>query len=163
MYDPHPLIRLKRAYQDFYDGILSLPEALFTSSMNGWSPRDVVAHLIGWNRHMIAASTAILAGETPAYYADAPNDYKNINAGFVAQHASHSKVELLLQLESSMDEFDQYILALPPVELEASHGVVHYSGRPATVAGIIASLAGDYQSHTSQVIEWSRNSGVPPQ
>ena len=157
---PYPLISLTSAYHDFCSCILTLPEELLVSSMDGWSPRDVVAHLIGWNRHMIAAAGAILAGEGPSYYADAPNDYKNINAGFVARHASRSKADLLRQLESSMDEFEHYILTLPPAELEASHGVMHYSGHPATVAGIIASLAGDYQHHTHQVSEWYLNRGV---
>jgi hypothetical protein len=45
---------LRQAYKEFVDLIHSLPEALFLSSMNGWSPRDVVAHLIGWNGHMIS-------------------------------------------------------------------------------------------------------------
>jgi hypothetical protein len=122
--------------------------------MDGWSPRDVVAHLIGWNRHMIEASNAILGGEAPAYYADASNDYKHINAAFVQRHASRSKAALLDDLASSMDAFEAFVVALPPDELTASHGVLHYSGRPATVTGIVHSLAGDYQHHTRQVGEW---------
>ena len=153
----HPIIFLKCAYQDFYNCILSLPDKQFITPMNGWSPRDVVAHLVGWNLHMIAASNAILAGETPSYYADAVNDYKNINAGFVAQYASLSKSEMLSLLESSLDEFEQYVLSIPPAELQDSHGVQHYSGRPSTVAGIIASLAEDYQHHLDQVSAWLQN------
>jgi hypothetical protein len=145
------------AYKNFCECIISLPEALFLSPMNGWSPRDVVAHLIGWNRLMIEASAAILRGETPAYYADAPNDYRNINAGFVNQFSSRSKAELLDELKFSMKDFEQYINSLDQDELTASHGVVHYSGRQATVVGIINSLTGDYREHLRQINEWLQN------
>lgn len=129
--------------------------------MNGWSPRDVLAHLIDWNRQMIEASATILQGETPAYYADAPNDYRNINAGFVTRHVSRSKTELLEELRSSMEDFERYIRSLNQSELTASHGVMHYSGRPATVAGIIASLTGDYQEHLRQINAWLLNIRKP--
>lgn len=146
------------AYKNFCDCIISLPEALFLSPMSGWSPRDVVAHLIGWNRLMIEASAAILRGETPAYYADAPNDYRNINAKFVNQYASRSKAELLGELRLSKEELERYVRSLDQGELTASRGVMHYSGRPATVEGIINALAGDYQDHLRQINDWLRNS-----
>jgi len=145
---------LRSDYQAFEALILSLPDTQFLSPMNGWSPRDVVAHLVGWNDHMIDASSSILAGEPPAYYADAPNDYKIINASLVAQHSSTSKTELLRDLKSSMDRFVAFLVALPPVELTADHGVKHYSGRPATVMSIVDSVSRDYRDHTRQVSDW---------
>jgi hypothetical protein len=150
------LLPLQNAYQPFRDLILSLSESDFLSPMDDWSPRDVVAHLVGWNWQMIEASTSIMAGETPAYYADAPNDYKNINAAYVERYASRSRTELVGVLESSMQDFASFVMALPPHELDADHGVLHYRGHPATVAGIINSLKGDYEHHTRQVGEWLR-------
>lgn len=145
---------LKSAYEDFTKLILSLSDEQFLSSMNGWSPRDVAAHLVGWNGLMIDSSLSILAGRPPAYYDDAKNDYSNINAGFTAKHSSRSKQELLAELKSSMEKFEAFIHSLPAEELTADHGVVHYSGSPATVTRIINSLAGDYQGHTRQITEW---------
>lgn len=144
---------LRNAYQDFTEVILSLSNEQFLSSMNGWSPRDVVAHLIGWNKLMIEASLSLLAGKPPAYYADTPNDYSNINAGFTAKYSSQSKQELLAELKSSMEGFETFALTLPEGELTEDHGVRHYSGDPATVSRIVASLAGDYQVHTRQIRE----------
>ncbi|MBI5842132.1 MAG: ClbS/DfsB family four-helix bundle protein [Chloroflexi bacterium] len=149
---------LKKAYRDFAGIILSLSNEQFLSSMNGWSPRDIVAHLIGWNNLMIEASLSILRGKPPTYYDDTPNDYSNINSGFTARYSSHSKQELLAELKSSMEGFETFILALPDGELVAHHGVRHYSGSPATVSKIIASLAGDYQYHTQQIREWLNKS-----
>lgn len=157
MFNQETVLLLKHAYQDFTKLILSLTEELFLSPMNGWAPRDVVAHLIGWNSLMIEASSSILAGQSPSYYADAPNDYSNINAGFTAKYSSGSKQELLAELKSSLDGLEAYVLALPPEELVADHGVRHYSGKPATVSKIIESLAGDYRYHTNQIREWLNN------
>ena len=147
-------LSLKHAYQDFTNLILSLPDDQFLSPMNGWSPRDVVAHLVGWNSLMVESSLSILAGKPPSYYDDAQNDYSNINSGFTAKYSSESKQELLAELESSMEKFEAFISSLPAEELTADHGVVHYSGSPASVTRIINSLAGDYQYHTRQIMEW---------
>lgn len=114
----------------------------------------MVAHLVGWNSFMIEASESILAGKPPAYYDDAPNDYSNINAGFVMKHSSRSKQDLLAELEASMQAFEAFLLALPAGELAAEHGVCHYRGSPATVGRIVASLAGDYRHHTRQIRTW---------
>ena len=154
MINPNPLIALNRAYDQFVLCIRSLSETQFLTAMNDWSPRDVVAHLIGWNRLMIEASLSILAGQPPAYYADAPNDYSNINAAFVAKHSSYLREDLLHELESSMVEFKAYIAGLSPADLSSDHGVIHYSGRPATISAIITSLAGDYQHHARQISDW---------
>lgn len=151
-------LSLKPAYQDFTKLILSLSNEQFLSSMNGWTPRDVVAHLIGWNSLMIESSLSILAGKSPSYYDDVQNNYSNINSGFTAKHSSQSKQELLAEIQSSMEKLEAFIYRLPAKELAANHGVVHYSGSPATVTKIINSLAGDYQYHTHQIIEWLNDS-----
>jgi hypothetical protein len=145
---------LQQAYLDFTTLMWSLSGEQYLSPMDGWSPRDVVAHLVGWNRLMIESSKSILAGKPPSYYHDAKNDYSTINAGFTAQYSSRSKQELLSELRFSMEAFVAFIASLPLAELENDHGVVHYSGRPATVAKIITSLTGDYQHHTHQITEW---------
>jgi hypothetical protein len=122
--------------------------------MDGWAPRDVVAHLIGWNGLMIEASLSILAGNPPSYYDDAPNDYSHINASFIAKHSSQSKQELLAELQSSVEKLERFLDSLSIKELTANHGVMHHSGDPATITEIIESLADDYQDHARQIEEW---------
>jgi hypothetical protein len=147
---------LKDAYQDFTALILFLSDEQFLSPMakDEWAPRDVVAHLVGWNDLMIEASRSILAGRAPDYYADNPNDYHNINLGFTSKFTSRSKKELLADLRASLGRFEVFVLALAEDDLTAHHGVRHYSGDPATVTRIIASLTGDYRTHTLQIREW---------
>lgn len=147
---------LKGAYEDFRDCILSIPEDLYLSLIDRWSPRDVVAHLVGWNRNMIEACKAIVRGEAPSYYMDAPNDYKHINAAFVAKYSSQNQTELLNDLASSIEELQQYVGRLDRTELDADHGVVHHRGGPATVTRTIESLTGDYRHHRQKIVEWLR-------
>jgi len=151
----HSLHLLRSSYDEFTASVQSLTDPQFLETMDGWTPRDVVAHLIPWNRFMIQASKSILAGEAPAYFVDAPNDYANINAAFVEHHSSRAKAVLLQELASSMQEFDEFIGSLASSELSASHGVSHCSGEPATVAKIIRSLASDYEHHTRQIKGWA--------
>ena len=154
MSNQNATISLIHAYQDFTKLIDSLSDEQFLSPMNGWAPRDVVAHLIGWNSLMIESSLSILAGNPPSYYNDAPNDYRNINSSFTAKHSSRSKQELIAELQVSVEKLEKFICALPIEELTADHGVMHYSGVPATITKIIHSLAGDYHYHTRQIEEW---------
>ena len=151
--------KLTAAYQAFRDCLQSLPDSLYLASINGWSPRDTAAHLVGWNRLMIESGRDILQGRKPSYYTDSANDYKNINAAFVARYSSRDKASMLGELASSMAEFDAFVHGLETSEWTADHGVVHYSGDPATVARLMDSLAGDYRSHTHEITEWLGTKG----
>ena len=150
---------LTTSYQAFRECIQSLPDDLYLSQLNGWSPRDVVAHLVGWNRKMIESGKDILRGEKPTYYTDWANDYKNVNAAFVGKYSSRDKASLLGELAASMNEFETFLHGLEPPELTADHGVVHYGGGPATVARLMDSLAGDYRDHTREIREWLGTKG----
>jgi hypothetical protein len=145
---------LNNSFHEFTELIKSISDEQFVSPMHGWSPKGVASHLAGWNRLMIEAGLSILAGRTPDYYADAPNHYSTINAGFTTQYLSYSKAELLAELQSSMDSFEAFVLSLPGEELSANHGVHHYNGSPATVNKMIESLTSDYQDHTHELKEW---------
>lgn len=157
MSDSNTLHLLTQAYQRFTELIASLSDEQFLSPMDSWAPRNVVAHLVGWNSLMIEAALSIMAGSPPAYYEDAPNDYSNINAGFTEKFSSESKRDLLADLRSSMEKLERFLSSLPAEELAKDHGVKHHSGSPATVARIIESLASDYQYHTNQIEEWFDN------
>ena len=154
MSDQEALLPLKQAYEEFEDIIAALSDETFLSPMDKWTPRDVVAHLIGWNFHMVEAAKSILMGREPDYYKDAANDYSNMNARFTAQYSSRSRDKMLEELKSSLDGFEVFLLALPPAELVADQRVRHYSGSLATVGKLITSLTSDYVHHARQIREW---------
>jgi hypothetical protein len=149
-----PIRALEDDYGEFKATVLSIPDELFLSPIHTWAPRDVVAHLIGWNKEMIGVIETILAGETPAYYADAPNDFSTYNARFVAQYSSTVREELLTELQSSMDQLKDFIRSLPEGELDADHGVVHHRGDPATIRHTILAFKSDYEFHAEEIRGW---------
>jgi hypothetical protein len=149
-----PISSLKGDYDEFYRCIQSIPKARFLALLDGWSPRDVVAHLIGWNGYMIEACRSILRGEAPSYYAEAAINYRDMNAAFVAQYPSQVKEELLDELDASMERLVDYLKGLEEGEWTADHGVIYHRGTPASVRQTISSLARDYQQHRREIQAW---------
>ena len=154
MSDPS-LDRLNRVANLFVHEIESLSDELFLGSIDEWTPRDVAAHLAWWNRHMIAAGQSLQAGTAPSYYADAINDYRNINARAIAEFPSRDRHELLNELRATLDELARYLQGLDAQTWDADRGVQHHRGGAATIRRLIESLAGDYEHHTRQVADWS--------
>ena len=154
MWNQDVMLPFNNSFHEFTKLIATLSDKQFLSPMHGWSPKGVASHLAGWNRLMIEAGLSILAGKTPVYYDDTPNNYSNINAGFTSKYSSYSKAELLAELKSSMESFETFVLGLPKEELTANHGVHRYNGSPATINKLIDSLTSDYQDHTHEIKEW---------
>ncbi len=149
------LSHLTSAVQAFTNIIESLSTDLFLRKIDAeWTPRDVVAHLAWWNRNMIAACKNLQAGVPPAYYADTANDYRNINTQAIAEFSSRDQRKLLEQLQSTHQEFEDYLRALDESEWNAARNIMHYRGGAATINRIVESLISDYASHTRQVKEW---------
>jgi len=148
------IAQFEAAFTQFEALIQSLPEKLFLSPMNGWSPRDVVAHLTGWNRYMREVCQRLQEGQTPFYYADAANDFQNVNAELVARYASQDKGILLAELRNSKDELIQYLVSLDAAVWDADYGVQHYRGGSASVTRTVKSLGDDYQSHRQEIEAW---------
>ncbi len=145
---------LTRAADDFMRVIELLRAEWFLTFIDDWTPRDIAAHLAWWNRNMIAASQSVRAGKTPAYYVDAANDYRNINAQAIAEFPATDRRILLAQLRATLDEFRQYLQTLAPNDWDSGVDVQHYRGGAATTQRIVQSLTGDYECHTQQIAQW---------
>ena len=158
MPDPS-LDRLRRSASVFTRVIESLSDDLFLGAIDDWTPRDVAAHLAWWNRHMVVAGRSLQAGTAPTYYADAVNDYRNVNARAIAEFASRDRRVLLSELRATLDELTRYLQALDAGAWDADHGMPHHRGGVATIRRIVESLAGDYEHHARQVEEWRARVG----
>jgi hypothetical protein len=149
------IAQLKSAVDEFSVCVESLPEKSFLQAIDEWTPRDVVAHLIPWNRYFLEVCQGLQAGKTPTYYSDTANDYANINAEFVRRHSSRDRRLLLDELWTSFQEFHRYLLTLDPAEWNADRGVTHVRGGAATIGRVVDSLTSDYAHHTRQIREWA--------
>src|SRR2546429_1162047 len=147
--------RLMEAIERFVQAVESLPDEPFLREVDGRSPRDVVAHLIGWNRYTIEGEEELKRGELPSYLVDPGEDFSKANAESMRRYASRDKGELLGQLRASTQELDRFLRALSPAEWDDNHGVT-WRGRPVTTGWLVRALVHDYNEHRREIENWPR-------
>jgi hypothetical protein len=140
------LQRLLTALDAFIADLERLPAERFLARTNGWSPRDIAAHLIGWHRLTIEGAEKIRRGAIPFYFADAANDYARVNGDLVRRYDSTDLPRIVSELRASFAELTSYALSLPRDAWAADTGV-RYRGKPATIANSVAVLIDDVDAH----------------
>ena len=151
--NPHIKL-LDQAVSKFKTCIQDLSESKFLQPMNGWTPRDVLAHLIGWNRLYIISLREIKTGELPSYFSDDENDYSNVNAESVEMYASTDQGLLLDELEDSSQALQNFLLFLDPNDWKIDFGV-RYHGSTITIENQVAELIKDYDDHREEIQAWA--------
>ncbi len=152
------LADLGASVDEFVRCIEVLPAESFLKTIVRWTPRDIVAHLIGWNRYTIEGCQQLGRGEAPFYLLDAGNDFRTVNAASVRTYAATNRAELLAELQASRRELEQYLRALDPPEWDTDRGV-RYRGRPVTIRNTIAALGHDYRRHMRRIEAWAHGTG----
>lgn len=148
------ITRLGLSVEDFARCVASLNEELFLKNLNLWSPRDIVAHLVGWNRYIIEGSKQIRRGELPFYDIDPGENYSNVNAVLVREYSSRDKKELLDELKASTQELKQFLHSLDSSEWDHDYGVRH-QGSTITIRNTVDELIEDYDKHREQIEKWT--------
>jgi len=146
--------RLKQhdsAYADFVHQLRMLTPVQLLRQDGGWAPRDVVAHLIGWNRNIRSGCDEIRAGRVPSYHQDALNDYRTINAGFTAVYDSTDAQVLLMQLAEASRALRDYFEQISESDWARDFGPRHYRGGPATIDRCAESITREYEEHGRQM------------
>jgi hypothetical protein len=146
------LEKLEKAVRDFARAVVDLPEPLFLKRIDGWTPRDVVAHLIGWNRLTVTGCEEVLRGEPPAYLDDVDEGFSHVNAAFVREHDATDRDRLLGQLRASAAETAAYARSLPRASWEAS---VRFRRWTISVGDCVDGLRQDYVTHRERIEAWA--------
>ena len=147
---------LSLSIKEFVSYVELLPDALFLKKMDDWAPRDVTAHLIGWNLYTIDGCQQIKRRDPPFYFVDPGDDFSKINAVLVQKYNSTDKAELIKQIKISSEELKQFILTLDPSIWETDYGV-SYKGEPVTIKNSIDMLIYDYDNHRQQLEKWAES------
>ena len=147
------LADLETAYTAFMETMRGLSAESLLASLGDWTPRDIAAHFIGWNRITLAGCSALREGAEPFYFYDGTNDYRKVNAKFLKQFPSTDLEELLKDIAATKDALVAYLKTIDEAEWELDTGVVHYRGNPATVARCVDSLIRDYRKHRQEIID----------
>ena len=144
---------LQSAFETFTACLSPLSVLVFLRPMTQWAPRDVVAHLIGWNRYTRTGCEQITQGMVPFYFADAADDFRHVNAYSVQTYASPEKSDLIEELTASFQELLHFLICVPPESWQADYGV-RYQGGPVTIANTVSALSRDYLEHTKDIEKW---------
>ncbi len=134
--------------------VTSLDQRLFLEKLGGWAPRDIVAHLVGWNRYVIEGSEQLKNKELPFYDVDAGENYSSVNAVLVRRHSSRDREVLLEELRASARELKEYLRSLDPGEWDRDYGVRN-EGSVITIRDTVDELIADYAHHRSQIEDWT--------
>jgi hypothetical protein len=159
--DPKKQIhKTEKAVKEFTATIEKLPQDLFLKPMNGWSARDVTAHLIGWNLRTIEGCQQIIQGKRPDYFEDAVNNFSNLNAEAVERYASTNKINLLAECTDSFKDLKEYLQSLSAQEWVHDYDV-RYRNWMITVYNTVLALQKDYQSHREEIESWAQKQIEP--
>jgi hypothetical protein len=146
---------LSSAVQEFIKCVDSLPESLFLKKMDGWTPRDVTAHLIGWNLYTIKGCQQLKKGELPFYFNDPGDDFCKVNAISVKKYNSKDKKRLLAQLNDSAEKLRRYLITIDLNDWEADFGV-RYMDKTITIKNTVDALKSDFITHKKQIEKWAK-------
>jgi hypothetical protein len=147
------LADLDTAYTAFIDTTRTLTPRAFLASLGDWTPRDILAHFIGWNRITLIGCSELQEGKIPFYFYDGTNDYRIVNAAFFTQYASSDRDALLDEMARTLDVLTDYLKKVDEEAWERDFGIVHYRGGPATVTRCVDSLVRDYRKHREEIIQ----------
>ncbi len=145
---------LNRAVGAFERVIMELDRDAFLEKLGGWTPRDIVAHLIGWNAYVVDGSRQIQRGELPFYDRDPGDNYQKVNAELIRKHESTDRDALVLALESSANALAAFLRELDDGAWERDFGVRH-GDETLTIRGTVNDLIQDYAHHRRQIETWS--------
>jgi hypothetical protein len=145
--------RLDKNVDEFERCVSSLEERQFLTQVTRWSPRDIVAHLVGWNRYLVEGANQIRRGQLPFYDIDPGENYSKVNAVLIREYCSTNREELLDELRASAQQLRQFLRSLDPNEWDRDFGVRHHGA--VTIRSSIDELIEDYVHHRKQIVEWT--------
>lgn len=137
----------------FIDQMRRLPKGAFLEKMDGWSPRDTFAHLIGWTELTREACEEIRAGEAPEFYSDPGEDFAKVNAKLVARFDSRDLEMLIQQQLAAHAELVEYLRGIDPADWYRDFGV-RVQGNTETIRGLVDAVSEDFDAHGAQIARW---------
>ncbi len=141
--------------QDILDAVRGLSREKQKEVFLGeWSVKEILAHLIGWDRTYVAAVQDLLAEELPSFYSAYDADWVGYNRNLVNEYKRDNWTELLEAVEQSHQELIDFLKTLPGEEFDKDRGV-RYNSAPVTIARLLKAEAKDEREHYRQIKEWA--------
>jgi len=142
--------QFEQCVKNFAGSFASLDKRFIHHKVIGWTARDIVAHLIGWNRYVVKGSKQILNGELPFYDINHGPDFSNINAEIIKKYSDTDRSALLKKLSDSSNELVTFLRTIDPADWDRDFGVRHHDEK-LTVKSTLNDLIADYNHHRVQL------------
>jgi len=148
---------LDKEYQNLRQAIDGLDEEQLSRAwFDSWSVKDIVAHVLGWEREMTGALERMARGERPTREGV---DYSNVDEW----NAKFSKAMTQISPQTVLAAWRQvhmnYVKAARAVS-DDRYGV-REDGMPNTVNRLLeASGFGHYREHAGPIREWRQREGL---
>ena len=113
-----------------------------------WDLKDLLAHLVGWDRTNLEALHDFLAGRRPAFYDRYDPGWSAYNAELVARNRLEDFEALLESLAASQHDVVAALRTLSDADRTRERGAGR-TGRPLTVAGLLRAAIHD--EHLRQI------------
>lgn len=142
--------------------ILSVMERLSVAQrdqvfLGAWSPKDLLAHLIGWDETNLQAVQSVLKGTVPAFYQHHDRNWQTYNAMLVARHKQGSFEDMLATARSSQQALLGFLQTIPPEDFKKDFGV-RVRGYNVTLERLLEAEAKDERVHYRQIVDFFRPS-----
>ena len=148
---------LDAEYQDLRQAIDGLDaDQLVRVWFGSWAIRDIVAHVLGWEREMTGALQRLARGERPTAEGVDYSDADEWNARFALEMAPISPATVLAVWQHVHMNYVKAARAVP----DDRYGV-REDGRPNTVNRLLETSGfGHYQEHVAPIREWRQREGL---
>jgi hypothetical protein len=115
-----------------------------------WSPRHLIAHLVGWDATNLKASGELLASKLPSFYKHHDPNWAAYNAKLVARHNRGSFKSLVAAAESSHWRLLARLERVPASEITRDRSI-RFRGWKVTIERLLAAEASDERTHLKQL------------
>jgi hypothetical protein len=120
-----------------------------------WSPRHLIAHLIGWDYTNITAATELNAGRLPTFYEHHDRDWSSYNNEIIGKRNRGSYKNLLLVAKRSHQKLLSFMEGISSTEYFLDRNI-KYHGWRVTIERLLLSEVKDEKIHLSQLRHYSR-------
>ncbi len=123
--------------------------------LDGWSAKDILAHVLGWEQQMIVFLQRMARGERPTPEGVDYSDPQAWNEKFALEYAPIGGATVLAIWKQAHMNFVKAAEALPDDRFGEK------DGKPKTANRMLADNGyAHYQEHTAHILEWRKSAGL---
>ena len=151
------LEQVETEYKNLREAIDGLDnEQLTRAWLDSWSVKEIVGHVLGWEREMIVALQRMAQGERPMPEGVDYSDSDAWNAKFAQEVAPISAQTVLALWQHTHMNFVRAARALPDDRFGDSE-----EGKPKTANRILEGNGSEhYREHAAQIRDWREREGL---